>query len=234
MPSTPLKKTVKRTVKKVQPVAAPVLPSAAPVTHRSHHGLIAIAVILIFLTIGCLAAALLMGEKTKAVTDYAQALADRLTEAQRQNADLSGEVTDLKTLQALSKKAIAPAQVPIDIVWDTYSSPNLSLQYPDGYTVVKATNAFPALTIKSDKGRIEIFRMKDFPSGVRDAGCGASATGMSDVEIDSNCPKDMLTTGVDYTNSNVFPYNLWLYYGNADTQTKAVLDEIVASIKVAK
>jgi len=233
MPSAPSKKPVKGTAKKVQPVAAPVLPSAPPVRHRSHHGLLAIAIILVFLTVGCLAAALLMGEKTITITDYAQNLAARLNDSQKQNADLSDEVMNLKTLQELAKKVMAPPAVPADIVWDTYASPNLTLQYPDGYTVVKATAAFPALTIKSDKGSIEIFRMKDFPQGVRYPACGGSAMSMSDAEIDVNCPKDILTTNIDYTNSSVFPYNVWVYHGN-DTQTKAVLDEIVASIKVIK
>ena len=232
MPSAPLKKTVKRTAKKVQFVAAPVLPSAAPVTHRSHHGLIAIAVILIFLTIGCLAAALLMGEKTKAVTDYAQALADRLTEAQKQNADLSDEVMDFKTLQALSKKAIAPAQVPIDIVWDTYSSPNLSLQYPDGYAIVKATNAFPALTIKSDKGRVEIFRAKDFPGG--DRSFGLKDPIVTQNEIDNNITKEFKTAMTSPTDSKVQPYSVWIYYSAGDDATTAVLDQAAGTIKVAK
>jgi len=224
MPSAPLKKTVKR--------KSPVAPPAAPVRHQTHHGLIAIAVILIFLTIGCLAAALLMSEKTTAAVGYAQALADRLTEAQRQNADLSNEVMDFKTLQALSKKAIAPAQVPIDIVWDTYSSPNLSLQYPDGDAVVKATNAFPVLTIKSDKGRIEIFRAKDFPGGDRPFGLKDPIVTQN--EIDNNIPKEFKTAMTSPTDSKVQPYSVWIYYNAGDAATKAVLDQAVGTIKVAK
>jgi hypothetical protein len=175
---------------------------------------------------------LLWAKKTTAAVDYAQALADRLTEAQKQNADLSGEVMDLKTLQALSKKAIAPLEVPVDIVWDTYSSPNLSLQYPDGYAVVKATNAFPALTIKSDAGRIEIFRAKDFPGGDRSFGLKDPIVTQS--ETDNNIPKEFKTAMTSPTDSKVQPYSVWIYYGAGDDATKAVLDQAAASIKVAK
>jgi hypothetical protein len=236
MPSDLPKKTVKKTVKKILPAASEPASALTPELSPSHHGLAAITIILIFLAIGCLAAAMLMSQKIKTLSYYGQTVAAQLTASEKKNADLSDNIMTIKTLQELAKKVAAPITVSGDIVWSTYASSNISLQYPSDYTAVKATADFPALTIKSDKGRIEIFRMKDFPRGVRYPAIGATAMGMGgyDAELDANNPKDVLATNIDYTNSSVFPYNIWVYYSDADTQTKAVLDEIVASIKVVK
>ncbi len=222
----------KRSAKKK--IAAPVAPAGRilemkPSRMGWHHGLALGTVILIVVAIGAIAAAVLEYRNLAPAVKYAQNASNRIDELSKQNSDLSQQLTDLRTVNQLAAKS-----PPADIVLDTYTSPNLSLQYPDGYTVVKATASFPALTIKSDKGRLEIFRMKDFPGGIRPAGCGATAMGMSDEDIDKYCPKDMLTTGIDDTNSKVFPYNVWLYYNYADQQTKAIFDQIVASIKVIK
>jgi|GEM_PF-4165911 len=226
MPNVLPKKPTKRAVKQIQ------LPTPVLQKNHSHHGLATIAIILLFLTVGCLAAATLMSEKTSAVMTYAQNLAVRLAESQKQNADLVDQLTNFKTLQALAKKVMAPPAVPADMVWDAYASPNLTLQYPDGYAVVKATNAFPALTIKSDKGRIEIFRAKDFPGG--DRVFGLKDPIVTQDEIDNNIPKEFKTASLAPENSKVQPYSVWIYYGTGDETTKAILDQAVGTIKVAK
>jgi hypothetical protein len=225
MPSTLPKKTVKRTVKQnqmaVQPLASPSV--------GSHHGLATVTLILLFLTIGCVAATALMSQKTKSAVDYAGALATQLGHLQKQNADLSEELANLKTLQILSKKTIAPTVDFSDIVWKTYASPNISIQYPSDYTVVKATSDYPALSIKSDKGHIEIFRMKDW--GERPF--GFQAADPSQHLIDIYIPKEYLSAS-SHDNQKVEPYSVWVYYGAGDETTKAVLDQAVSTIKVIK
>lgn len=228
MPSEPLKNTVKKTVKKTLP-AAPAL--AAPGLSPSHHGLAAITIILIFLAIGCLAAAMLMSQKIKTLSYYGQTVAASLAASQKKNAELSDDIMNIRTLQELAKMAAAPKTVPADIVWATYASPNISLQYPSDYTVVKATAAFPALTIKSPKGRIEIFRMKDFPGGDRPWGFEEEITRE---DFDNYVPHEFKTAAPDPANPKILPYNVWIYYNEGDEATKAVLDQTAASIKVVK
>jgi hypothetical protein len=227
MASTLPKKAAKRAVKQDQTAVQP--PPALKT--GTHHGLATVTLILLFLTIGCVAAAALMSEKTKTLVDYASSLATQLDRSQKQSADLTEEVANLKTLQILSKKVISPAVPPIDIVWKTYSSPNISIQYPDSYTVVKATSSFPALTIKSDKGRIEIFRMKDFPGG--DRPFGFEDASVSQGELDNYIPKEF-KSAANSTDSKVTPYSVWIFYGTGDEETKAVLDQAVSTIKVTK
>jgi hypothetical protein len=227
MPGDLAKKPVRRAVKKIQPATVP-----APAADPSRHGLATVTLILLFLTIGCLAAATLMTEKTRAVMDYAQGIAAQLNDSQKQNADLVEQITNLRTLQALAKKVMAPPGVPADIVWDTYASKNLSLQYPDGYTVVKATAAFPVLTIKSDKGRIEIFRMKDFPGGDRPFGFDDAT--VSQADLDNYVPKEFESAAPNPANPKIDPYNVWVYYGTGDDATKAILDQAVDTINMVK
>jgi hypothetical protein len=231
MPSAMPKKPVKRTVKKIQTPIEPVI-VAAPVVERPPHGLATATLILIFLTIGCLAAATLMSVKIKSIAGYAQNLAVELNDSRAQNTDMAGQVADLKTLQTLAKKLIAPPAVPADLVWDTYASPNLSLQYPNGYTVVKATTAFPALTIQSEKGRIEIFRMKDFPGG--DRPFGFEDTNVTQAELDQYIPKEFKLAAPEPADPKISPYSVWIYYGVGDEATKAILDQAVGTIKVVK
>jgi len=64
-----------------------------------------------------------MSEKTSAVMTYAQNLAVRLAESQKQNADLVDQLTNFKTLQALAKKVMAPPAVPADMVWTRMPRP---------------------------------------------------------------------------------------------------------------
>jgi hypothetical protein len=232
MPSAAPKKPVRRAVKQIQTPIAPATGAAPAANDPSRHGLATVTIILLFLTVGCLAAATLVSEKMKTVEINAQTLAAQLDDSRAQNADLAEEVTNFKTLQALEKKVMAPAAVPADTVWDTYASPNLSLQYPDGYAVVKATAAFPALTIKGDKGRIEIFRMKDFPGGDRPLGF-EDAT-VSQTDLDGFIPKEFKSAAPDPANPKIAPYNVWIYYGAGDDATKAVLDQAASTIKVVK
>ena len=239
MPSSLPKKSAKRAVKKTMSdvpavgskEAARILEMRTLPDHK-RHGLATAVLILVFLTLGCLAAATLMSEKVNTVVGYAQGLAARLGAAQQQNADLRGQLADIKTMQELATKVMAPPVVPSSLVWNTYTSPNLSLQYPDGYTVVKATNSFPALTIKGDQGRIEIFRMKDFPGGDRSFGLANINVGQSD--LDQNIPKEFKSAAPDPSVPNGQPYSVWVYYGTGDAATKAVLDQMVGSIKVVK
>jgi len=232
MPSTLPKKYLKKPAKQVvSPVDLSGAPSSAK--EQAHHGLAAVTIILLFLTVGCLAAATLISAKMKTVQAYAQTLAAQLGDAQQRNSDLTDQLTTIKTLQDLAKRVAVPASTPApaNIVWDTYASPNISLQYPDGYSVVKASSAFPALTIKSGQGRIEIFRMKDFPGGDRPFGFeDASGT---QADLDNYVPKEFKTAS-NSADPKIAPYNVWIFYGTGDEATKALLDQAVASIKVTK
>jgi hypothetical protein len=230
MPSTLPKKIVKRSVKQA---AVPEVSAAAvlPVKDQSHHGMAAVTIILLFLTVGCLAAATLISEKMKTVEVYAQTLAAQLGEAQQQNSDLTDQLTTVKTLQALAKKIAMPVTPPVDTIWDTYASPNISLQYPDGYAVIKATSAFPVLTIKSEQGRIEIFRMKDFPNG--DRPFGFADANVTQADLDNYIPKEF-KSAPNPADPKIVPYSVWVYYGTGDEAAKAVLDQAVGTIKVAK
>ena len=203
-----------------------------PAKNRSHHGLAAITVILVFLTAGCLAAVTLVSEKMKTVEVYAQDVAAQLGESQQRNSDLTDQLTTIKTLQALAKRAAMPAAAPpVDVVWATYSSSNITVQYPAGYIAVKATSAFPVLTLKGGNGRIEIFRMKDFPNGERPF--GIKSADVTQADIDNYIPKE-LRSATNQADPKVVPYSVWVYYGSGDDAAKAVLDQAVASLKVTK
>ncbi len=230
MPSTLPKKYVRKTAK---PAAVEPAGAVLPAAERSHHGLAAVTIILLFLTVGCLAAATLISTKMKTVQIYAQTLAAQLGEAQQRNSDLTDQLTTIKTLQDLAKRVALPTSTPApaNVAWDTYASPNISLQYPDGYTVTKATSAFPALTIKSQQGRIEIFRMKDFPGG--DRPFGFEDANVTQADLDNYIPKEF-KTAPNPADPKVAPYNVWVYYGTGDTATKALLDQAAATIKVVK
>jgi len=232
MPSAAPKKPVRRAVKQIQTPIAPATGAAAAANDPSRHGLATVTIILLFLTVGCLAAATLVSEKMKTVEINAQTLAAQLDDSRAQNADLAEEVTNFKTLQALEKKVMAPPVVPADIVWDTYASPNLALQYPDGYAVVKATNAFPVLSIKSDKGGMLIFRAKDISqSTLPDGIMGTAVLGSGFNDDGFSMERTIIHSAID---PKVAPYNVWIYYGTGDDATKAVLDQAVGTIKVTK
>lgn len=205
-----------------------------PAAGKKHHGLLIFCTILIFLVIGCLAAAFLMSEKLKSVLAYADDAAARLAASEQQKNDISEQLNNIKTLNSLAAKVTAPAASLSDVVWDTYSSANLSMQYPDGYTVVKATSGFPALTIKSDKGKIEIFREKDFPGGSRMLGFSGDDPRPPQAEIDEYIPKEFNSAPALSPDSKIQPYSVWVYYGTGDEATKAILDQAVSTIKVVK
>jgi len=230
MPSTLPKKYLKKPTKQAAASVDPPV-AALSVKEPAHHGLVAVTMILIFLTVGCLAAATLISAKMKTVQAYAQTLAAQLGDAQQRNSDLTDQLTTIKTLQALAKKVALPASVPSNTVWDTYASPNISLQYPDGYSVVKATAAFPVLAIKSDRGMIEIFRMKDFPGG--DRPFGFADANVTQAELDNYIPKEF-KSAPNPADPKIVPYSVWVYYTAGDEAAKAVLDQAVASIKVVK
>jgi hypothetical protein len=104
----------------------------------------------------------------------------------------------------------------------TYSNEQYSLDYPQGYTVIQATESFPALTIKkSDNQRLEIFKMSDF--GDRPFGFEGNET---EQEIDGYVPKESLTIGSDDKK-----FDVWLFYPTGNEDAKNELQQILESIE---
>lgn len=233
MPRSLAKKATKKKAE-APVVQEPAIPAGKILTMKEsisprHHGLAVGFLILLFLVVGCLSAAFLMSQKMKETFSVASLTYAQLAVSEKQKADLREQLDNLRTLRDLSNR-IAPAVVPSDVTWETYASSNLSIQYPRGYEVVKASSSFPALTIKSDKGRIEIFRMKDFPNG--DRPFGFEDADVSQAELDQYIPKEFKSAAA--ADPKAKPYSVWIYYGDGDETTKALLDQAVSSIKVLK
>lgn len=226
------KKSVKRTArtlsnKKIVPQSEPVgrILEMKPSRIGMHHGLTLGTIILVLVAVGSLAAVTLEYWKMNAAITSANDANSKLAKAMTQNDDLAQRLKAAETINALSVK-----NSPKEIVLKEYTSSNLSLNYPVDYTVEKATNNFPVLTIKSDKGRIEIFRMKDFFGGER------TVVGSEDTEgdVDGSAPKEQLLVGTDLADSRIQPYNAWLYYETSDDEAKTALEKIAASVKVLR
>ena len=106
---------------------------------------------------------------------------------------------------------------------EAYTTEEYSFNYPIGYTITLPTQPFPALNIeKARNKRMEIFQMEDFER--RPWGFTGDET---QEEIDGYVPKETLTLG-----SGDKQYDVWLYYGENDTQTKKELDAIFESIVI--
>ena len=106
---------------------------------------------------------------------------------------------------------------------EAYTTEEYSFNYPIGYTITLPTQPFPALNIeKARNKRMEIFQMEDF--GRRPWGFSGDET---QEEIDGYVPKETLTLG-----SGDKQYDVWLYYGENDTQTKKELGAIFDSIVI--
>lgn len=105
-----------------------------------------------------------------------------------------------------------------------YSTDSYSLRYSSDYKIVEPIVPFPALNIeKAGNKRLEVFKMTDFPGG-RPWGFTGEET---QEEIDSYVPRERLTVGVSDK-----AYDVWLFYGAGDDQTKAELHAIFDSITV--
>jgi hypothetical protein len=177
--------------------------------------------LLALVAVASLAACAFALEKLGAALAYAEEARMTVAKTSEENAELKGRMTDLKTIEELSKKSAPPA-IPSGLTWKEYSSKNLTLMYPETFEVVKATASFPALSIKSDKGRVEIFRMNDF-GGSRKVGTG-----------DEGLPKEAMIAGVPLEQSAIQPYDVWIYHAPGDEQSKAVFSAIANSIKAVK
>lgn len=177
--------------------------------------------LLALIAVGSLTACAFAFQKLTLALAFADAANSELAKTGAENADLKNRVMDFETLNALSKRTQVTA-LPSDLVWTEYISKNLSLRYPQGYEVIKASGSFPALTIKGDKGRVEIFRMKDF-GGSREVDSG-----------DNGLPQEALMVGAPLEQSAVQPYDAWIYYAEKDEQAKAIFDAIAASVKALR
>ena len=105
-----------------------------------------------------------------------------------------------------------------------YSSDSYSLRYGKDYKIIEPIAPFPALNIeKAGNKRLEVFQMTDFPGG-RPWGFTGEET---QEEIDSYIPREQLTVGVGDK-----AYDVWLFYGANDNQTKAELHTIFDSLTI--
>lgn len=100
---------------------------------------------------------------------------------------------------------------------EIYSSDEYSLEYPSSYSVEEANESFKALTVRGEKGRVEIFKMNDF--GDRPSGFTGEET---QEDIDDYVPKEQL---------KVADYDVWLFYSENDAQTKSEVQDIAESIE---
>jgi hypothetical protein len=180
----------------------------------------AFIVILIIAVAGVTASVLSLKRMSETVF-YADRAVEQLAAIKARAADLENQVTDFETLQILNAKDAKPPIPSPDQTWTSYSSKNLSLQYPPGFEIVKATAVFPALTIKNSKGSLEIFRMKDF-GGKREIGS------------DDRLPKTSSLVGTVLEDSRIQPYDAWFYYEAGDDATMAMLEGIAASVKALR
>jgi hypothetical protein len=190
----------------------------------------AAALILILFSVGLLSVAALMAQKLRTMVLISQSALYNLKISEQKNLELTEQINSIRTLQDLAGRVAATAPDFSQQVWENYSSPNLTMQYPYGFETVKASSSFPGLTIKNNQGRIEIFRMKDFPGGERTLDFMNAETTSAD--FDNLVPKDFLT--VPSESPAIAPYSVWVYYGNGDEQTKSLLLETVKSIKILK
>lgn len=107
-----------------------------------------------------------------------------------------------------------------------YASESYTFQYPEGYTVVPATQSFRALTVeKARNKRLEIFQMSDF--GERPWGFAPEEGEISQEEIDGYVPREMLTVGEGEN-----AYDVWLFYSEDDEEIRNDLQMIFKSIKI--
>jgi hypothetical protein len=214
MRRSPSKTKKSRSAAKLAPVGS--ILEMRPVRHNNYFPFV---IILLFIAVAGITVAVLSFQKMSAALVYVNQTDEALAAAKSRADSLRGQITDLKALQFLASKKAEPPFVAPDQTWPTYSSKNLTLQYPADFEVVKATSSFPALTIKGSTGKIEIFRLADF-DGKREVG-----------RDDESLPKETLLVGTALEDSSIQPYDAWLYYGAGDNAAKATLKAIAASVK---
>jgi ABC-type multidrug transport system fused ATPase/permease subunit len=228
MPRVPSKKPAKRRVKAV--VSAGRILEIRPVNeNRLRPGVTPSLAVLLLVSIGSIAVAAFAFQKLAAVMGYADQTANQLATVRQEAADLKDRVANFETLRLLAAKTAVSttpeSALPANLVWLDYASKNISLQYPQGFTLLKATSVYPALVIKNDAGRIEIFRTKDFPGGTRPGGCVTDGYLTDQRELGKPSPVECRT---------VATYDVWIYYPSDDKVTKAILDQIASTIKVLR
>jgi hypothetical protein len=220
----------KRILKTKTPPATPVgrVLEMKPSRMGMHHGLTLGTIILFVVVAGSLTFAGLEYKKADSASAAAQSAVIKLAQSAAQNVDLAQRLKDNEALNALAAKA-----PPKEIFLKTYSSPNLSLDYPEDFTIVKATNDFPVLTINNKIGGVLIFRSKDFSNPVpQDYSIIDKAMAGTNFYGDNFTVAKTTISVPD--NPKAAPYDVWTVNGINDAAAKAVLDKIVASIKVIK
>ena len=101
----------------------------------------------------------------------------------------------------------------------TYSSDQYTLQYPKSYSIQEPTQSDPVLTLKGDKGRVEIFNKNDFDIE-RIHGYSSSGEEIYESEY---VPKEKL---------NKDDFTIWLFYQQDDKQTRNECTNIYKSLKI--
>jgi len=107
-----------------------------------------------------------------------------------------------------------------------YSSDKYSFKYPSTYLIKEANEFFPALTVKGNKGRIEIFNKNDFQDplslALGERAHDYSSSGLEEFEAEY-VPKNKYKKG---------EFGIWLFYKENDKTTKKELQDIFKSIKI--
>jgi hypothetical protein len=187
-------------------------------------GMVFSSTVLLLVAAGCAVLTVLFYQKMNFASRLRDMAEARLAETEAKVNELSERINDLSALDSLRQLEAA-------VIWKEYASPNLTLAYPAGYSVDKASASFPGLTIKNADSRIEIFRKKDFPGGERPLGLRAADA--SEAELDDYLPKTQTTTVLG-PDSRIQPYDVWIFYRTGDEAAKATLERVAASIKVLK
>lgn len=102
---------------------------------------------------------------------------------------------------------------------NSYSNHLYSLEYPQTYTLVEATESEPILTVQNEQGRIEIFDLDDF-GGERIH--GFSSSGLEEFEA-KLVPKEKIEKD---------GYHFWMFYTAGDQDTLLELQSIFNSFVV--
>lgn len=110
----------------------------------------------------------------------------------------------------------------------TYSSNKYSFQYPQNYSIEEPTESLPALVVKGEKGRIEIFKNTDFTDPV------SKALGERSHEYSSSGVEEFESQYVPKEKLKVNDYDIWIFYLAPDDQTKNELNNIVKSITISR
>jgi hypothetical protein len=108
--------------------------------------------------------------------------------------------------------------------FQTYSSSKYTFVYPKSYSIEEPTESLPALIVRGEKGRIEIFKNADFPDPV------SKTLGERSHEYSSSGIEEFESQYVPKEKLKVNDYDIWTFYLENDEPTKNELNKIVKSI----